>query len=104
MFTMSWLFGDPKEEKEKQNIEDAMRVVDTQIDIIDKRMKELKVKIANAMEEARAIIASKDQSTLAFIKIKKDLAKQELEKLSGMRTVMEKQKAQLEGLLDMQIL
>ena len=96
---MSWLFGGgkKKEEKKKANPEDAMKAINSQIDNIGKREQVLEVKTQQLVKEALQKKKAKDNRGAILALKKKKLVEQEINKISGMKMLMEQQKLQLEG-------
>eukprot|EP01022_Parablepharisma_sp_SALTPOND_P004858 TRINITY_DN121133_c0_g1_i1.p4 TRINITY_DN121133_c0_g1~~TRINITY_DN121133_c0_g1_i1.p4 ORF type:complete len:195 (-),score=51.12 TRINITY_DN121133_c0_g1_i1:2564-3148(-) len=94
---MSWLFGKKKEEKKKPNPEEAMRAINSQIDNIGKREQVLEIKAKNLTQEALKNKKAKNNRAAILALKKKKLAEQELNKIGGMKMLLEQQKLQLEG-------
>ena len=96
MFSMSWLFG-----KEEPNEEDVVKTLDTQIGNIDKRMNKLKKELLSVVETKREKRKSKNENIVLLMEEQKDLIKQEMRKLRGMKVFLCKQKALIQGLFNL---
>lgn len=97
---MAWLFGSKKEEKKAApNPEEAMKSLSQQIDNIDKRQKVLDVKSKKLIQEALSYKKAKNNKAAVLALKKKKLVEQEMNKIDGMKMLMEQQKLQLEGII-----
>lgn len=94
---MSWLFGKKKEEKKVINQEEAARNLSNQIENIDKRQKVLEMKSKKLIQEALQLKKAKNTKAALLAMKKKKLVDQEMNKIDGMKMLMEQQKYQLEG-------
>ena len=96
---MSWLFGKKKEEKKKADPEMAMKAINTQIDNISKRQMVLDKKSKDLTQEALKSKKSKNTRAAVLALKKRKLVDQEMNKIDGMKMLMEQQKLELEGTL-----
>ena len=98
---MSWLFGrknkESKDQKKTVNPEQALQNIATQIDNISKRQQLLEVKAKKLTQEALAYKKAKNTKAAVLSLKKKKLLDQELNKIDGMKMLLEQQKVQLEG-------
>ncbi len=94
---MSWLFGKKKEEKKKPNPEEAMKAINAQIENIGKREKVLEIKSKSLVDEALKNKKAKNTRAAILALKKKKLVEQEINKIGGMKMLLEQQKLQLEG-------
>ncbi len=94
---MSWLFGKKKEEKKKADPEKAMQMITMNIDNISKRQQVLEIKSKGLVQEALKQKKSKNNRGAILALKKKKLVDQEMNKIDGMKMLLEQQKLQLEG-------
>lgn len=94
---MSWLFGKKKEEKKKPDPEAAMKAISMQIENISKRQMVLEKKGNDLKVEAIKQKKNKNTRGAVLALKKRKLVEQEMNKIDGMKMLMEQQKLQLEG-------
>ncbi len=98
---MSWLFGGGKKKEVKKaiNTEQLLQNIGQQIDTISKRQKLLENKTASLTQEALKLKKAKNIKGAVLALKKKKLLEQELNKIDGMKMLLEQQRMQLEGTL-----
>lgn len=94
---MSWLFGKKKEEKKKADPEKAMQAISMNIENITKRQQVLEVKSKGLAQEALKQKKAKNNRGAILALKKRKLVEQEMNKIDGMKMLLEQQKLQLEG-------
>ena len=94
---MSWLFGKKKEEKKTIDPGKAMEAINMQIENIGKREQVLELKSKNLAVEALKNKKAKNTRAAVLCLKKRKLVDQEMNKIGGMKMLMEQQKAQLES-------
>ena len=96
---MSWLFGGgkKKEVKKAPSSEEAMKSINMQIDHTEKRQMVLENKKTTLVQEALKCKKAKNNRGAIMALKKKKLIEQEMNKIDGMKVLLEQQKLQLEG-------
>ena len=98
---MSWLFGSKPAQQKKAapNVDQLLQSIGMQIDNISKRQKLLEAKAASLTQEALKLKKGKNVKGAILALKKKKLIDQELNKIDGMKMLMEQQRLQFEGIL-----
>ena len=99
------LFGKSKSQKDESLIASTndpmatLQKLDEQVECIEKKEKVLQIKIKDLVKEALENKQANNQKKAIFALRKKKLYQQELDKLDGMKTMLEEQKITLESRL-----
>ena len=96
---MSWLFGGSAKEEKKvgPTPEESLKALGSQIDNIEKRSKLLDSKSKKLVQEALQKKKNKDEKGALLCLKRKKMYENEMNKMDGMRVLMEQQRMQLEG-------
>ena len=94
-----WLFGGGKKEEKKKaiNPEEAISKIGTQLSDLDKRSKVLEVKSTVLTQEALKQKKAKNNRAAILSLKKKKMNDTEMNKIDGMKLLLEQQKHQLES-------
>ena len=94
-----WLFGGGKKEEKKKvvNPEEAINKIGTQLSDLDKRQKVLEVKSTTLTQEALKQKKAKNNRAAILSLKKKKMNDSEMNKIDGMKLLLEQQKHQLES-------
>jgi hypothetical protein len=93
-----WLFGGKKEvKKEAPKPEETINKISTQLSDLEKYQKVLEVKSSTLTKEALKHKKAKNNRAAILALKKKKMNDQEMNKIDGMKLLLEQQKHQLEG-------
>ena len=94
---MSWLFGKKKEVKKQPSSKDALNNINDQLENIDAREKLLVKKLVLLTQEAIRLKNSKNTRGAVLALKKRNMMEKELNKLGGMKLMVEQEKIQVEA-------